>query len=375
MTLVVMGTLLVNVTTVYGNEFKFSVDPTIPKSQLNQDNTFFDIKLKPNQKETLKVDLRNDSDHEVEVDVSVNSATTNSNVVIEYGSNDIKKDASLTYAIEDYVDYPKLVKLKPRSTKTVSFLVKMPNQKFDGVIAGGITFKEVIKEDKQEKDEQGLSIKNEYSYVVALLMRQNKNKVEPNLILKSVNPDQINSRNVILANLQNDKKTYINQVVMVTKITKKGSDDVLYEATNSALQIAPNTSFPFPTPLNDSPLEPGRYELDMTVYGNEDKTGEHTRKTKEETTHYSNKWKFKKEFRVSRRIAEKLNEKDVTIKDDSFNWYWLLLVLPLLIIPGTIWWLWHRKKEKQKPRKNKKKIKRTKKYKERRKNKYAKKNK
>ena len=41
---------------------------------------------------------------------------------------------------------------------------------------------------------------------VALLMRQTLNEVAPNLVLHEVKPDQINARNVILANVQNDQK-------------------------------------------------------------------------------------------------------------------------------------------------------------------------
>lgn len=208
--------------TIAASEFNFAVTPITPANQIDKEKTYFDIQLEPNQQEKLNANLRNDTDKEVKIDVSLNSATTNSNVVVEYGKNEIKKDSSLTFNLEDYVDYPETVTLKPHSNQTVTFQVTMPNETFDGVLASGITFKEVQDEEKQkEKDEQGLSIKNEYSYVVALLMRQNLNEVAPNLILHEVEPGQINARNVILANIQNDQKTYINQVSIQTEITKK----------------------------------------------------------------------------------------------------------------------------------------------------------
>ena len=135
--------------TIAASEFNFAVTPITPANQIDKEKTYFDIQLEPNQQEKLNVNLRNDTDKEVKIDVSLNSATTNSNVVVEYGKNEIKKDSSLTFNLEDYVDYPETVTLKPHSNQTVTFQVTMPNETFDGVLASGITFKEVQDEEKQ----------------------------------------------------------------------------------------------------------------------------------------------------------------------------------------------------------------------------------
>ncbi len=42
----------------------------------------------------------------------VNSATTNSNVMVEYGKNEIEKDMSLIFDLVDYVSYPQIVTLR-----------------------------------------------------------------------------------------------------------------------------------------------------------------------------------------------------------------------------------------------------------------------
>ena len=56
----------------------------------------------------------------------------------------------------------------------------MPKDRFDGVLAGGITFKEIVTEkDRNRNKDQSLSIENEYAYTVALLMRQTLNEVAP----------------------------------------------------------------------------------------------------------------------------------------------------------------------------------------------------
>ena len=226
----------------------------------------------------------------------------------------------------------------------------MPNERFDGVLAGGITFQEIQTEkDQTETKDQSLSIENEYTYIIALLMRQTLNEVAPNLTLHEVKPDQINARNVILANVQNDQKTYINQVVIETKITKKGHSKVLYREEKEALQIAPNTNFSFPTALNGQPLTPGEYHLTMTVLGNENENGKFSRKNGNTTINYTNQWVFEKDFTIDGKVAKELNTTDVTIKKDN-NWIYILVasLFLLFILLCILLFVLRKKEEKEK---------------------------
>ena len=308
------------------------------------------------------MNLRNDTDKEVKVGISINSAITNSNVIVEYGENKGKKDQSLAFDIKDYVQYPSSVRLKPKSEQTVSINVKMPNTPFDGVLASGITFKEETSDEGKRQDDksQGLSIKNEYSYVVALLMQQNKKMVEPNLLLKKVSPGQINARNVILVNLQNDQKTYINQVAFSAEITKKGHEEVLYKEEKANMQIAPNTNFSVPIALKGQPLKPGDYHLSMTVgkpgdyhlsmtvVGNKDAAGSFKKSINNESISFRNQWQFEKDFTINGEVAKELNEKDVTLKENHSNLYLMIGLLLLLIVILIIAWLIWRKKKQEK---------------------------
>lgn len=345
----VVGLLLVNPSAGNASEFNFAVTPITPKNQIDQDNTYFDLLLSPNQTSEANVNLRNDTDKEVKVGISLNTATTNSNVVVEYGHNDLPRDKSLEYDLKDYVQYPESITLKPKSEQTVPFKIKMPDKAFNGVIAGGITFKEEGRNETKSSDKQGLSIENEYSYVVALLMRQNEKEVQPNLLLHDVKPGQINARNTILASLQNDQKTYINQVAVNAQITKKGSDKVLYKEEKDDLQIAPNSSFSFPISLKEQALEPGDYQLAMTVSGNENPKGAFTQKNGDKTNHFEHQWTFKKAFRIDGKTAKELNEKDVTLKQDNTWLYILIGILILLVVNGLIIGLiWRKKNEANK---------------------------
>ena len=207
----------------------------------------------------------------------------------------------------------------------------------------------MTEKDQTENKDQSLSIENEYAYTVALLMRQTLNEVAPNLVLHEVKPDQINARNVILANVQNDQKTYINQVVIETKITKKGHSEVLYQEEKEGLQIAPNTNFSFPTALNGQPLTPGEYHLTMTILGNENENGKFSRKKENTTINYTDQWIFEKVFMIDGKEAKELNTKDVTIKKAN-NWIYILeaLIFLLFVLILILWFILRKKEEKEK---------------------------
>lgn len=331
------------------SEFNFAVNPVIPENQLDKELTYFDLKMDKGAKQTLNVQLRNDTDKDITVEASINSATTNLNGVVEYGTNKIKPDKSLKYNLEDYSKIDSEITLAKHTEKEVPIIVNMPKESFDGVMAGGVTFKEKTDDSKgnsADKD-KGLSIKNEYSYVVALLLRQNTTDVQPDLKLKTIEPDQVNARNVINIGLQNPKATYLNQLNVDASIYKKGSNDALYKSQKDGMQMAPNSHFSYPVALNGEKLQAGKYVMKMTAYGNKDASGKF--KVKDSTgkdASYTYRWHFEKEFEVQSDVADKLNEKDVSIEKDNHWIYWLIGILILLLLLLLLWfYLRKRKKE------------------------------
>lgn len=328
------------------SEFQFSVNPTIPANQVDKTKTYFDLQMNKNQRQTLEVVLRNDTEKAVKVDLGIDNATTNSNGVVEYGKRAIKQDSSLRYALSELTEYPETVTIEAQSEKKVAIQVQMPDQAFDGVIAGGITFKEHQEAQTTATNEQkkGVSITNEYAYVVALLLRQTTKKVAPEVVLHDVTPSQKNARNVILANLQNTQATYVNQVKVQAEITRKGSQKVLYQATNKQMQIAPNSNFDYPVALNGKKLEAGKYRIKVTVYGNQDPAGSY-QDSENPKEHYQNRWVLEKDFEIKADTAKALNEKDVSLKQD-YRWvFWLIGALLLMLLLLILLLLWRKKRK------------------------------
>jgi len=330
------------------SEFNFAVDPIIPENQLDKKLTYFDLKMDKGTQQTLNVQLRNDTDKDITVEASINSATTNLNGVVEYSANKIKPDESLKYNLKDYAKIDGNITLAKHTEKEVPISVTMPKEAFDGVMAGGITFKEKnddSKADSADKD-KGLSIKNEYSYVVALLLRQNTTDVQPDLKLKTVEPDQVNARNVINIGLQNPKSAYLNQLNIDAAIYEKGSTEVLYKSQKDGMQMAPNSHFSYPISLNGEKLKAGKYVMKMTAYGMKDEKGSFKAKDSNgKEASYIYRWNFEKEFEIKSDVADKLNEKDVSIEKNN-NWiYWLIGILILLLLLLILWFYLRKRKK------------------------------
>jgi hypothetical protein len=335
---------------VHANEFNFSVNPVLPENQMGESG-YYNLLLSPGQSQSLTITLKNTTDKTVVVEEKIASATTNINGVVEYSPNKIKADSSLKYNLADYASIPKEISLKPNSSQQVKVNVTMPDKNFTGVISGGITFKEKDSE-KTKSNSKGLSIQNKYAYVVALLMQQKKVTVAPDLKLNTVEPSQVNYRNVINANLQNPMAGYLNQMYVQADVKGLNNAKLSYKANKEMLQMAPNSNFDYPISIGDGKkLEAGKYRLSMTVYGQKNNDGKFTyvdSKGKEQKFDYQ--WKFTKDFTVSGKTASKLNSKDVTIKKTPWyqNWLiWLGLLLILLALFFLFFILWKKRKKEE----------------------------
>lgn len=313
------------------SELNFSVNPVIPENQQDKDKTYFDIKLDANQKQVLKVLLKNDTDKEVVVETELNRATTNLNGVVEYGKTKDKKDTSVQHDIEEYIEVTdKEVTIPPMNEKEITLKVTAPSEEFEGIMAGGLTFKEKMVNESNDNEESGLAIENEYAYVVGIVMHGNQEPVPALVKLLNVKAAQVNARNVINANLQNPQPQYLSNMSVEAKITQKNSENVLYQARNEDMQMAPNSNFNYPISLEGKPLKAGDYRLSMKVVSGE------------------NSWIFTKDFSIAKKVADSYNAKDVSIEKNNLLLY-LIIGIGFLIIVGLLIFLIFKRNKKDEP--------------------------
>ncbi|MBD9366693.1 DUF916 and DUF3324 domain-containing protein [Leuconostoc mesenteroides] len=306
---------------IHAAEMPFTVNTNIPDNQIDKKKTFFNLKVQPKQRQRVTVKLTNTTVNDITVNVSVNSAKTNANGVVEYGKTNIKIDKSLKYPITDLVKYPSNVTVPANSSKEVPFDITMPKEGYDGIILGGIVFQQKDSEAmKNSSSVKGTSIQNHYAYAVALSLKESDKQVVPNLNLLKVNPGQNNARNVINAQLQNDKSILLSNVKVTAKVYARNAKKPVYSSVTRDMQIAPNSSFKYPIALNGTEMKAGNYTLKLDVIG--------TAYDKSKT------WHFTKNFTIKSKQARDLNKSDVDVKanTNNSNWLYILIGAALLII-------------------------------------------
>lgn len=344
---VVIGFVVTYPTYAAEGAMNFFVKP-LPSSKQNSENNkvgYYDLILKKAEKENIKIEVSNGSNKDLEVDISVNTAKTNSNGLVEYGKSDLLVSKSLKYKVEDYIKAPKSIKLKAKESKVVNFEVTSPKEDAPGIMAGGLTFKEKEKpSDSKGKEEvnnrQGVAIENQYAYVIGFLLRQSSEKVVPNLNISDVNAGLFNGHIAILTKIENEKSSFVNTMKVDAKVRKRSRDKVLYSKMVENMQMAPKTIMEFPLELENQSVKPGKYTLDMVIFSFKDEKGKYK---DEKGQLYRYKWTFSKDFEVSKDSAYDINSDSV---DNIGTSWWIYAILcGLLVLILILFSIWKRKKK------------------------------
>lgn len=294
-----------------GMSFTYNIE--VPDNQKNKELSYFDLTMTPNQEQTVQMTLTNLSDKEQVVETLIDSAKTNSNGVIEYNQTGIKLDKSAIVDFRDIVKTDKEVVLKPKESKKIDIKIKMPKIEFDGTLAGGITLKQKDQETGTTAS-NGSKVKNQFAYVVAILLQENDKVIEPDLEYRKTYAGDRNYNNTIFTQIANVKPTYVGDMTLETQITKKGENKVLYEERKTGIQMAPTSAIDFPISMYNEEMVPGKYMIKINA------------KIKDKS------WDWNEEFEITKEQAEKYNEKNSSLTQERFDWKLVGLVVGIFIV-------------------------------------------
>lgn len=307
----------------------FYVTPEFPESQLEGSVSYFNLNLAAGETETLSLKLQNASTESIQVQVTPHTAYTNVHGVVEYGKDAETPDTSLVHSLDTLIVPSDVIELSGNETKTINVQLRMPEEEFEGFLSGGLRITEVKEEQEKavSKEEEGVAIKNEFAYVVGVVVSNSRNSVQPDLELLDVFADQLNYRNVISATIQNFTPTFVNKMAVEATVQRAGESDILYEASEEMMQMAPNSNFNFPISLEGDRFQSGDYVLKLKATSGEDE------------------WDWERAFTIDAEEARALNRADVTI-DSSLNWWMIGSVILLILLLGIILYLFVKKKSK-----------------------------
>lgn len=313
----------------YANDgaLNFYVTPEFPESQVEESNSYFDLNLASGEIENLELKLQNASSESIQVQVTPHTAYTNVHGVVEYGKDAQEPDNSLMYSLDKLINPSGVIELAGNETKTITVPLHMPEASFEGYLAGGLRIAEVKEEQEEtQSDEEGVAIKNKFAYVVGVVVSNSRNSVQPDLELLDVFADQLNYRNVISATIQNFTPTFVNRMAVEATVQRVGEDEVLYEASEEMMQMAPNSHFDFPISLEGDRFQRGEYVLNLKAISGEEE------------------WAWERTFTIEADEARTLNRADVTI-DSSLNWWMFGAIILVVLLLGVVLYLLIQKKK------------------------------
>lgn len=303
----------------------FSVTRDQPAAQVDSNKTYFDLKIKQNQTSNFKITISNDSDTSNDFTVSANNARTNQNLIIDYSPMKNQKK----YLVNSNYNFQKIVSptqtkvtIPPHSSKQVEFQAKMPAEKFNGEVLGGIYVRKEIK--KYVKN----GYTNRFNFVIPVLIHEDSPKHSPKLKLEKADFDASPLNNQIQVALKNSNLGYATGVSVEAKVYNQ-KNKMVTNVKNNLRAIAPNSKFTYIIPMDNKKIKSGKYTLDLTINDPKD----------------NKEWHWREKIVVSQKKAIQSNKTFKQIMAVPI-WYYIFAGLLLLIIILLIVLVFKRKKNK-----------------------------
>lgn len=313
--------MLVQAAKTPSNNIGFSVSAQLPENQLNQANSFFDLKMQSGQQQTLKVKIYNVTNRDIQVKTGIHTAYTNDNGVVEYLTVPKKFDQSLKYQLGKITTLKSnsIVTIPANDFKVVEAQVKMPKTSFQGAMLGGWFFKKL--EGKVTSEVTGsMNVRNQYAYVIGIKYSLGQ-APKPALSLAKISPGLVNHHQSTIAELRNTAAVMIPDISLETTVTDRKTKKVLKTVKKSGVQMAPNSNFHYGFLTGNESLKAGDYHLRLVA--------------KNKTHH----WVFEKDFTITQAQTRLVARKSV--ESERLNPLWLVVIgaIGMLIAGGLIGWV------------------------------------
>ncbi|MGG5315116.1 hypothetical protein IGI49_003496 [Enterococcus sp. AZ071] len=308
----------------------YSVAPILPDNQLDRGKSFFDLRVKPEEKQTIQLQIENYSDQEQRYFIEVNTAQTSGNLTIDYGNTDIPKDSINQQPISDYVKYPKEVTIPAKKAGVVSLDLTVPKESFDGILLGGIQVKKDFGKEEKPKDQ----ISSEYAYVIGLMLSENDQPVEPDLQYKGIKAKELTNNAGLIVSMENPTPINIKKASLTADVYAEDGTKPVITRTIEDGGIAPSSRFDlhlFNGEAGDTkPLVAGKYRLELSV---EDDAGHN--------------WKFNEPFEITKKEASAVNNQVFQVEEGTNYWLYIIIgILAAVVLSFLGYFIYTKQKQK-----------------------------
>lgn len=260
---------------VYAIELPYTVVPNLPANQHSKNVNYFDVIMKPGQKQSLEVLLRNQKNTPVVIETSFNRARTNDNGAVDYQATKKHPDITLEIDIEQLVTVrEKVIKLEPKEEKIVHLDIDMTPDEFEGILAGALHVreKEEATSSVTEEDYSSVMVENKVAYSLALVLRQKEGTLLAKPIVKAVNyqsSEKKEDSERLMMTIQNPESEFTDYMSMSVKLyhSSNAAKPIVHKVAHQ-IRLAPNSQFTYKLPLQEVGVEDkaGKYSVETTFF-------------------------------------------------------------------------------------------------------------
>ncbi|WP_125771686.1 WxL protein host-binding domain-containing protein [Companilactobacillus furfuricola] len=290
-------------------------------AKVNIDGGFYLIKANPGEVVQVKVGIFNTDKHERRFLVSANTAYTDDSGQPAYNAKKVK-DPNLKVKVRDTVqNNDQIITVAGNSDTSATLNIKIPEQKYNGFIMGGVNVTPYKEEAKGTVTENGTLIKNKFSYSLPIQIGQNgSDNADVNYKISKVFPTIVPSPGKkeigVSAVVMNTKNAYIPNLSSKAVITKYGNSKFKKTTVQDNQSIAPTSHYNYPVSWGKDRLQTGKYHIKLTYNGSGIKS-----------------WVVDKDFIITNAQADKFN--NLAGFKPNYMWLWIILgILLLLLILG-----------------------------------------
>lgn len=279
------------------NQNDYEVQPILPDSQVDMSKNYWDLQAKKDSTQVIQLRIQNFTKKHIKVSTSLRNAYTQVGGGIDFQHSQQGLDRSLK------IPFTKLAKLNfkartialgPNQTKILSATITYPKKMFRGLIYGDWHFIEHVKRNANDRT----AIKANYAYSIGVMLRGNHwDKTGPNMKYDQTTPFLYNKHPALGIDIRNTQPMALTKMAVLAQVMRKGDNNSLKEYSANDLTVAPNSMMRLPITWNYDTMKPGVYLIKVTIRGNN------------VTNNFPIQWKFRREFRVAKHTADKINSK------------------------------------------------------------------
>lgn len=284
----------------------FAVDPIFSNKQIDKSKDFYYLLTKPGEEQIIELAVTSTQKEPISIKITPQYAWTQSNGQMGYTDDLELLDESLKEPLTSMFELDEdIITVSNYEIKQVKIKLRAPNEHYDGIKAGALTFSLAQEEGESEK---GVGVN--YAVRIGVMTSESGDSYSDgnDLLLNSAKATVINSHKVVVGRLQNPQPKMLVNLNIEGNIVEENTKKIIKKKKMNSITMAPNSFMDYEFDWGIDTMPAGNFI--MTING---ENGEDS-------------WVLTKKFTITGKQAKKVNDASV-FKIVTENWIKVVAII------------------------------------------------